>query len=233
VRGYASQAERFAKRCRLQVLEGRLAEVEERIVAGRVSVCRGGRRLARLRHALDRYEVALSQAQWRQRWQAERLWLTADGEAGKSWGNETIRVHPDAGWLELRLPTPLAHLSNTPGRAATYRLACAVSFSHRAADWAAQAASGAVADTIWLDPQRRRWYLDASWRLPARPIPSLEALRQHPAPALAVDLNAGHLAGWALNAAGNPLGPPRTIPWSWPGSPPPPATAGCAPRSRR
>ena len=35
------------------------------------------------------------------------------------WGNETIRVHPDEGWLELRLPAPLAALSNTPGRAAT------------------------------------------------------------------------------------------------------------------
>ena len=79
--------------------------------------------------------------------------------------------------------------------------------------------SGAVAYTIWLDPERRRWYLDASWRLPTRPIPSLEALRQHPAPALAVDLNAGHLAGWALNAAGNPLGPPRTIPLELAGQP--------------
>jgi len=41
-------------------------------------------------------------------------------------------------------------------------------------------------------------------------VASLEALRQHPA--LAVDVNAGHLAGWLMDAAGNPLGPPRTIP---------------------
>jgi hypothetical protein len=210
LRGYASQAERFAKRCRLQVLEPRLSEVEERIAAGRVSVCRGGRHLAMLRHALDRDDVALTQTQWRGRWRAERLLLTADGEAGKRWGNETIRVHPDQQWLEIRLPTPLAHLSNTPGRAPTYRLGCPVVFSYRAAEWAAQAASGAVAYTIWLDPKRGRWYLDCSWRLQARPLPSLEALRQHPA--VAVDLNAGHLAGWVLNAAGNPLGPPQTIP---------------------
>jgi hypothetical protein len=53
-------------------------------------------------------------------------------------------VHPDEGWCELRLPTPLAHLSNTPGRAATYRLGCPVAFTHRAQAWAAQAATSAV-----------------------------------------------------------------------------------------
>jgi hypothetical protein len=180
-----------------------------------VSVCRGGRRLAKLRHALDRDDVAFTEAGWRERWQAARWFLTADGEAGKAWGNETIRVHPDEGWLELRLPTPLAHLANRPhGR---YRPACPVSFSYRADEWAAQAASGAVAYTIWLDAARGRWYLDASWRLEARPVPSLEELRRHPA--FAVDLNAGRLDGWALDAAGNPLGPPHTIPLDMDGQP--------------
>jgi hypothetical protein len=55
---------------------------------------------------------------------------SADGEAGKPLGNETIRVHPEEGWLELKLPAPLAHLANHPhGR---YRLACPVRFIHRA-----------------------------------------------------------------------------------------------------
>jgi hypothetical protein len=215
IRGYASRAERFAKQGRLRHLEARLAEVEARLVAGRVSVCRGGRHLAKLRHAVGRDDVPLTEAQWRAQWQAERLFLTADGEAGKQWGNETITVHPDEQWLELRLPTPLAHLANRPhGR---YRLACPVGFSYRRDEWAAQAASGAVAYTIWLDPGRGRWYLDASWRLPARPVPSLEALRQHPT--FAVDLNAGHLAGWALDPAGNPIGPPHTIPLDLDGLP--------------
>jgi hypothetical protein len=62
----------------------------------------------------------------------------------------------------------------------------------------------------WLDPKRGRWYLDCWWRRQARPLPSLQALRQHPA--VAVDRNAAHLAGWVLTAAGNPLGPPQTIP---------------------
>ena len=133
VRGYASQAERFQKQGRLQQLEARLAGVEQRLAAGRVSVCRGGRRLAKRRHATGRDDVAFTQAGWRERWQAARRFLTADGETGKSWGNETIRVHPDEHWLELRLPTPLAHLASRPhGR---YRLAFPVTFSYRAEAW--------------------------------------------------------------------------------------------------
>jgi hypothetical protein len=209
-RGYASQAERFEKQRRLQHLEARLAEVQARIATGRVSVCRGSRALAKLRHAVDRGDVALTTAGWRARWQAERLFLTVDGEAGKRWGNETIRVHPDEQWLEMRLPTPLAHLSNTPGRAATYRLSCPVVFNHRADQWAAQAASGAVRYDIHLDPASGRWYVDASWRLPAQPVPSLEELRQDRT--LGVDLNARHLDCWVLDPAGNPVGEPNTIP---------------------
>src|SRR4029453_10624900 len=52
VRGYHSQAERFQKQRRLQQLGSRLDEVEGRLAAGRVSVCRGGRRLAKLRQAV-------------------------------------------------------------------------------------------------------------------------------------------------------------------------------------
>lgn len=73
VRGYASQAERFQKQRRLQQLEARLAEAEVRLAAGRVSVCRGGRRLAKLRHAFDRDDVARTEAEWRARWEAARL----------------------------------------------------------------------------------------------------------------------------------------------------------------
>ena len=97
---------------------------------------------------------------------------------------------------------PLAHLSNTPGRAPTYRLSCPVAFTHRRGEWAAQAASGAVRYDISLDPLKGggtgtgRWHLDASWRLPARPVPSLDNLRQHRS--LGVDLNADHLAAWIL-----------------------------------
>jgi hypothetical protein len=209
IRGYASQAERFAKQGRLQRLQARLDRVEERLAQGQVSVCRGGRALAKLRHAVGEGEGGLTRAGWRERWQTERWFLTADGEADKRWGNETIRVHPDEQWLEVRLPRPLAHLANTPGRAATYRLACPVGFTHRGAEWAAQAESGAVRYDILVDPARGRWYLDASWRLPPRPVPSVEELRQYRT--LGVDLNAGHLDGWILDSCGNPVGAPHTI----------------------
>ncbi len=37
----------------------------------------------------------MSEAQWRKRWSAERLFLTADGEKDQPWGNLTIRFHPN------------------------------------------------------------------------------------------------------------------------------------------
>jgi hypothetical protein len=212
VHGYQTQIERFRKQGRLQRLHASLTEVEERIGQGRVSVCRGSQRLAKLRHALsngERYTPALTEAEWRIRWQAARLFLHADGEAGKPWGNETIRVHPDEQWLEIRLPTPLAHLSNTLGRAPTYRLSCPVVFHHRRLEWAAQAANGAVRYDILLDPTKERWYVDASWRLPPRQVPTLEELRKHRG--LGLDLNAQHLDCWVLDRCGNPVGAPSSI----------------------
>jgi hypothetical protein len=107
-------------------------------------------------------DATLTQSQWRQRWEVERWFLCADGEADKYLGNETIRVHPQEGCLEVRLPTPLAYLANAPhGR---YRVWCPVQFTHRGGDWAAQATSGAVRYDIDFLPDRNRWYLSASWK---------------------------------------------------------------------
>jgi hypothetical protein len=148
VRGYPTPAERHAKTVRLQALRGRLARTERRLETGRVPVTRGGRDL--LRKRLNLAAAGLTEDQWRQQWEAARLFLTADGEAGKPWGNETIRVNPDEGWLELKLPAPLAHRANRPhGR---YRLSCPVAFSYRGDEVAAQAATGAVRYDITLDP---------------------------------------------------------------------------------
>jgi hypothetical protein len=103
-------------------------------------VVRGGPTLLRKRSNLAAAE--LSKAQWRAQWESARLFLTADGEADKAWGNETIRWNQDEGWLEIKLPAPLAHLANRPhGR---YRLSCPVEFPYRGDEVAAQAASGAV-----------------------------------------------------------------------------------------
>jgi hypothetical protein len=175
-RGYATAAERHAKAVRLQSLTARLAMVERRLEAGAVSVVRGGKALLRKRGSLA--AVGLSDGRWREQWEAARLFLTADGEKDKAWGNETLRWHPDEGWVEVKLPAPLAHLANRPH--SRYRLSCPVEFSYRGDEVAAQAASGAVRYDISCDPARGRWYLDASWTVASVPAPSLEELRAAP-----------------------------------------------------
>jgi IS605 OrfB family transposase len=204
--GYATRDEHFAKRRRLQILHARLAKVEQRIAEGRVSVCRGGSRLAKARHHLD--ATGLTEAEWRARWEAERLFVCANGDASQLLGNLTIRWHPDEQWLEIRLPKPLEQMANRPhGR---YRLSCPVSFSYRGDEVAAQSATGAVRYNIFFDAEPARWYLDASWKFAQVAIrPTLEELRSHPV--LSVDLNHGHLAAYVLDLGGNPLGAPRTV----------------------
>jgi hypothetical protein len=213
VRGYACGAERWQKQRRAQVLAARLARVEARLAEGRVAVCRGSRGLARARHNLA--AAGLSEEQWRWRWQARRWFLTADGEKDKTWGNETIRAHPDEGWLEIRLPAPLARLASRPhGR---YRLSCLAGFPYRGQEVAAQAATGAIRYDISYDPGKDRWHLDASWTFTPQTRASLHELRQHPV--LAVDLNPGHLGAWVIDSSGNPAGPPQTIPLDLAGLP--------------
>jgi hypothetical protein len=210
-RGYPTPAERHAKDIRLRALKARLARAERQ--AGTVSVTRGGRGLLRKRSNLG--AAGLTQERWRAEWEAARLFLTADGEKGKPLGNETIRWHPDQGWLEVKLPSPLAHLGNRPhGR---YRLSCPVQFAYRGDEVAAQAATGAVRYDISLDPGSGRWYLDASWKTAPAPAPSLQGLRRYPV--VAVDVNAGHLAVAVLSADGNVLGAPFTVPLDLAGLP--------------
>ena len=205
IRGYPIAAERHAKAVRLRSLQARLARVERQLETGTVSVVRGGKALLRKRGNLA--AAGLTQARWRAQWESARLFLTADGEAAKAWGNETIRWHPEQGWLEIKLPAPLAHLANRPhGR---YRLSAPVAFSYRGNQVAAQAASGAVRYDITQDPARGRWYIDASWKTAPAPVPSLDELRA--CPVVAVDVNHGHLAAAVIAADGNVLGVPATI----------------------
>ena len=203
VRGYAGPGERFHKQRRLQLLAARRREVERRLAGGTLSICRGGTALARTRHNLD--AAGLDVPTWRARWEAARLFITADGEKDKRLGNETIRWDPATHSLEIRLPTPLATLANAPG--GRYRLTN-VRFAYRGDEVAAQTASGAVRYDVNIDPATRRWYLDASWSV-ARPSAELADLRT--TGMLGVDLNAGHLAAWMLDRHGNPVGAPRSI----------------------
>lgn len=144
------------------MLEDRLITERADRQAGRVRVTRGGKRLLNTRHHLDKAQ--LTAGQWRRRWEAERWFLAADGESGKRFGNETIRVTPD-GEVSLKLPAPLAHLANAEhGR---YVLVGAVAFHHRGDEWADRVgANRAVAYRIHHDVDRGRWYVTASWTIP-------------------------------------------------------------------
>ncbi|WP_405652586.1 IS200/IS605 family accessory protein TnpB-related protein [Streptomyces sp. NBC_00019] len=201
--GYRSAREWHAKSRRLHVLEDRLAGVRADREAGIVHVVRGGKRLARTRHHLE--AAQLTESVWRQRWEAERWFCQADGESGKRYGNETIRISPE-GEVSIRLPAPLAHLANAPhGR---YVMACRVVFTHRGGEWADRvAADRAIAYRLHLDTGRDRWYLSASWQLPPTPSLPIEAALAHGV--IGVDMNADHLAAWRLDVHGNPTGSPR------------------------
>ncbi|WP_316780247.1 transposase [Streptomyces sasae] len=201
--GYHSRQEWFAKSRRLYVLAGRLDAARADWKAGRVCVVRGGKRLLNTRHHLE--QAQFTEEQWRARWEAGRRFLQADGESGKRFGNETIRV-TDRGEVSLKLPVPLAHLANAPhGR---YVLAATVSFAHRGEQWADRvAANRAVAYRIHEDTARGRWYVTASWTMPPVKIVPLATARTNGL--VGVDTNADHLAAWRLDAHGNPTGDPR------------------------
>jgi IS605 OrfB family transposase len=201
--GYRSHNEWFHKSRRLAILEAQYERVNAEREAGRVSVVRGGRRLLKQRHNLD--AAKKTKEQWRREWEATRWFLTADGESGKRFGNETIRVTPD-GQVSIKLPAPLAHLANAQhGR---YVLAARVSFPHRGEEWRDRIETNrAVAYRIHLNVTLGRWYLDASWARKDLPIVPLDALRAQGV--VGVDTNADHLAAWRLDEYGNPISKPR------------------------
>jgi IS605 OrfB family transposase len=201
--GYHSTHEWFHKARRLRVLEDRLGQVQADWEAGRVHVVRGGKRLLGTRHNLD--TAQLTEAEWRERWEAGRWFLEADGESGKRFGNETIRITPE-GEVSIKLPAPLADLANA--RHGRYVLPAKARFPHRGQEWADRvAANRAVAYRIHYDTRRGRWYVDASWQIPpTKTIPLEAALADG---VIGVDTNADHLAAWRLDTHGNPIRRPR------------------------
>jgi hypothetical protein len=201
-RGYRSRAERFGKTRRLAVLRGRLEVAERALAAGQPSITVGGKRLWRNRNHLDAAEM--SEQQWRDRWDASRLFLTADGESGKAGGNETIRIDSDG---RLRIKTPAALVAQLGQHVV---IDAPIRFAHRGDEWAERvAARRAVRYDISYDPARGRWYLDASWNTTPAATRSIDELRS--GPVLGVDLNDGHLAAYVLDRSGNPVGEPVRI----------------------
>ncbi|SIJ00867.1 Uncharacterised protein [Mycobacteroides abscessus subsp. abscessus] len=202
IRGYATAAERFTKSRRLAVLRQRLAAAEAALAAGYPSITMGGNRLWRTRQNLK--DAQITEQVWRCRWDAARIFLTADGESGKAGGNETIRVD-EAGRLRIKVPAALADRFGSH-----LQLAAPVSFNHRDAEWADRVRGRrAVRYDITFDPDKNRWYLDASWATATDPVVALDDLRG--GRVLGVDVNADHLAACVLDPSGNPVGEPVTI----------------------
>ncbi|MFF1899815.1 IS200/IS605 family accessory protein TnpB-related protein [Streptomyces sp. NPDC058206] len=210
--GYRSKNEWFRKSRRLATLTARHTAAVADWRAGRVRVVRGGKRLFNTRHHLA--ESELTEEQWRQRWEAERWFIAADGESGKRFGNETIRVTPD-GEVSVKLPVPLAHLANA--RHGRYTLTATVAFAHRGAEWADRIeANLAVAYRIHLDVERGRWYLTASWQRSVVQTIPLETARARGM--IGVDTNADHFAAYRLDRHGNPVGDPHRFPYDLSGT---------------
>jgi hypothetical protein len=204
VRGYRTDAERFEKSRRLAALRHRLAVVENDLADARPTIAVGGRRLWRSRNNL--LAADMTETQWRDRWAAARMFLTADGESGKRGGNETIRVDPETHQLRIRVPAAL-----TPILGTHLTIAAPVGFRHLSTPWQERVASAsAVRYDVTHDPQRDRWYLHASWKVAPEATPTLSDLRTERM--VGVDLNADHLAVCVVDAAGNPVGRPLSIP---------------------
>ncbi|WP_326601022.1 transposase [Streptomyces sp. NBC_01800] len=210
--GYRSKNEWFRKSRRLATLEDRHTAAVADWQAGRVRVVRGGKRLLNTRHHLT--QAQLTEDEWRERWEAERWFLAADGESGKRFGNETIRVTPD-GEVSIKLPVPLAHLANT--RHGRYVLAARIAFARRGAEWVDRIeANRAVAYRIHLGVERGRWYLTASWQRPVVQTIPLGTARARGM--IGVDTNADHFAAYRLDRHGNPVGDPHRFPYDLSGT---------------
>ena len=199
--GYADQAERAAKQLRLAALKTKIAAGQEQLETGHLSICKGGADFLNTRHHLD--AAGLSVSQWREQYRAKRLFLTADGESGKKYGNETIRVGPD-GSLVIKLPPALKHLANQ-GKD-HYQLTYPVRFAYRQAEWLNQVVNNRpVSYSFRLDPIKHKWFLAAAWTGQALPV-------HNDAPnVLAIDLNADHLSARVIDRYGNPVGEAITI----------------------
>ena len=210
--GYRSRHEWFVKSRRLAALEQRHAAAQADREAGVVHVVRGGRKQFNTRHNLT--AANLTEARWRERWEASRWFLAADGESGKRWGNETIRVTPD-GEVSIKLPAPLGEHANA--RNGRYVLTATVSFLHRGEEWRDRIEGDrAVAYRVHLDVERGRWYLDAAWTRPVVPTIPLDTARAHGM--VGVDTNADHFAAYRLDPYGNPVGEPRRFVYDLSGS---------------
>jgi len=158
-KGYPTQAERFQKQRRLQSLRAEVGRVTTDRDDGRVRVTEGGKRLARTRHNLR--AASLTNAQWRETWEAARWRIEAIGTGTEPFGNLTITVTP-GGEASIRLPRPLEHLANA--KRGRYVLPGRARFAYRGDEWLDRITGGKpVSYTITRRPGRAGVYLTAAW----------------------------------------------------------------------
>jgi hypothetical protein len=221
--GYRSVFEHRAKTVRRRALETRFADATSRRLQGSPTIVLGGKRLWSARQNLA--VAGLSETQWRTRWDAARMFLTADGESGAPWGNQTIRVET-GGILAIKIPAGLnSELNSEPGTGTStgtrtgtgtgtggkLRLSVPVVFSHRTIEWEDRVRSqSAIRYDISFDADKDRWYVTASWGYPEDGlVPPLDALQS--GRIIGVDLNADHLTAGIVDQSGNPVGVPSII----------------------
>jgi hypothetical protein len=211
VAGYRNKRERSAKTVRLTVLENRLLATESRKTLGTPAIVAGGKQLWRARNNLA--AAGLTAGQWRERWDAARMFLTADGESSAPFGNQTIRVET-GGVLVVKVPADLVDLIGVK-----LRLSVPVGFTLRGEEWADRAKTNqAIRYDITFDTAKNRWYLRASWGYgDTRTVPPLSALQT--GRIIGVDLNADHLTAGIVDRSGNPVGVPAIIPLTVDGLP--------------
>ena len=154
--GYRNAGERAAKTVRLHMLETRLSVATARRNGGHPRVVLGGGKLWLTRQNLAAAE--LNEDQWRAKWDAARMFLTADGETGAPFGNQTIRVETD-GIVVVKVPADLV-----PTLGVKLRLAVPAGFALRGQEWADRVArQQAIRYDITFDPDKSHWFLRASW----------------------------------------------------------------------
>ncbi|ACZ32231.1 hypothetical protein Xcel_3231 [Xylanimonas cellulosilytica DSM 15894] len=201
-RGYATASERHAKSRRKAQLEERLAAAMERQSAGHPRVVVGGGQLWRNRHHLAAAKMTL--VEWDRRWADGRMFFTADGESGKSGGNETIRVSAD-GSVDIKVPGALASEFGV-----RLSISAPVSMAtHRGDEWTQRVADRQAIRYDLHRDARGRWYIDASWTRDEPVATPLAGLRAHRT--LGVDLNNGHVDAAVIDPHGNVVGVPQRI----------------------
>ncbi|WP_211360037.1 hypothetical protein [Actinocorallia herbida] len=104
-----------------------------------------------------------------ERWEAARWFLSADGETGKRYGNETLRVTPD-GQVSIKLPAPPAGLANAPhGR---YVLSARACFAHRGEEWVDRVEADRASGVVGVDTNADHlaaWHLNVHGNPIGRP----------------------------------------------------------------